>query len=54
MATVQELRRKPIDGLPVQDMRLLIRQNVAIRWPPWSPGVRRNGASFPNSGRNSA
>ncbi|MEV5734102.1 contact-dependent growth inhibition system immunity protein [Streptomyces sp. NPDC052292] len=30
MATVRELRRKPIGGLTVEDMRLLIRQNVGL------------------------
>ncbi|MFJ9434941.1 contact-dependent growth inhibition system immunity protein [Streptomyces sp. NPDC101490] len=30
MATVRELRRKPIGGLTVEDMRLLIRQDVGL------------------------
>ncbi|MFD3505388.1 contact-dependent growth inhibition system immunity protein [Streptomyces sp. NPDC058678] len=30
MATVRELRRKPIGGLTVEDMRLLIRQDVSL------------------------
>jgi hypothetical protein len=30
MVTVRELRRKPIGGLTVKDMRLLIRQNVGL------------------------
>ncbi|MFI9549545.1 contact-dependent growth inhibition system immunity protein [Streptomyces sp. NPDC052016] len=32
MATVRELRRKPIGGLTVEDMRLLIRQNVGLAY----------------------
>lgn len=30
MATVRQLRRKPIGGLTVEDMRLLIRQDVGL------------------------
>lgn len=30
MATVRELRSKPIGGLTVEDMRLLIRQDVGL------------------------
>ncbi|MET9347553.1 contact-dependent growth inhibition system immunity protein [Streptomyces termitum] len=30
MATVRELRRKPIGGLTVEDIRLLIRQDVGL------------------------
>ncbi|MGW1196625.1 contact-dependent growth inhibition system immunity protein [Streptomyces sp. NPDC002536] len=30
MATVRELRRKPIGGLAVENMRLLIKQNVGL------------------------
>ncbi|WP_367132998.1 MULTISPECIES: contact-dependent growth inhibition system immunity protein [Streptomyces] len=32
MATVRELRRKPIGGLTVEDMRLLIRQDVGLAY----------------------
>ncbi|MEU8653617.1 contact-dependent growth inhibition system immunity protein [Streptomyces sp. NPDC048737] len=32
MATVRELRRKPIGGLTVEDMRLLLRQNVGLAY----------------------
>lgn len=32
MATVRGLRRKPIGGLTVEDMRLLIRQNVGLAY----------------------
>ncbi|MGW1394877.1 contact-dependent growth inhibition system immunity protein [Streptomyces nigra] len=32
MATVRELRRKPIGGLTVEDMRLLIRQDVGVAY----------------------
>ncbi|GHF86874.1 hypothetical protein GCM10018790_75470 [Kitasatospora xanthocidica] len=32
MATVRELRRKPIGSLTVEDMRLLIRQNVGLTY----------------------
>ncbi|MGM9467470.1 contact-dependent growth inhibition system immunity protein [Streptomyces murinus] len=32
MATVRELRRKPVGGLTVEDMRLLIRQDVSLAY----------------------
>ncbi|MGW2050848.1 contact-dependent growth inhibition system immunity protein [Streptomyces sp. NPDC001858] len=32
MATVRQLRRKPIGGLTVEDMRLLIRQDVGLAY----------------------
>ncbi|MFH9355015.1 contact-dependent growth inhibition system immunity protein [Kitasatospora sp. NPDC017646] len=32
MATVRELRRKPIDDLTVEDVRLLIRQDVGLAY----------------------
>ncbi|MGW3989247.1 contact-dependent growth inhibition system immunity protein [Streptomyces sp. NPDC004830] len=32
MATVRELRRKPIGGLTIEDMRLLIRQDVGLAY----------------------
>ncbi|MFI8105322.1 contact-dependent growth inhibition system immunity protein [Streptomyces sp. NPDC086023] len=32
MASVRELRRKPIGGLTVEDMRLLIRQDVGLAY----------------------
>lgn len=32
MATVRELRREPIGGLTVEDMRLLIRQDVGLAY----------------------
>ncbi|MGW7585914.1 contact-dependent growth inhibition system immunity protein [Kitasatospora sp. NPDC054768] len=32
MATVRKLRRKPIGGLTVEDMRLLIRQDVGLAY----------------------
>jgi hypothetical protein len=32
MATVRELRRKPIGGLTVEDMRLLIGQDVGLAY----------------------
>ncbi|MQS15992.1 hypothetical protein F7Q99_28010 [Streptomyces kaniharaensis] len=32
MATVRELRRKPISDLTVEDMRLLIRQDVSLAY----------------------
>ncbi|MFE3073552.1 contact-dependent growth inhibition system immunity protein [Streptomyces sp. NPDC059247] len=32
VATVRELRRKPIGGLTVEDMRLLIRQDVGLAY----------------------
>ncbi|MFF1908587.1 contact-dependent growth inhibition system immunity protein [Kitasatospora sp. NPDC058218] len=32
MATARELRRKPIGGLTVEDMRLLIRQDVGLAY----------------------
>ncbi|URN12682.1 contact-dependent growth inhibition system immunity protein [Streptomyces radiopugnans] len=32
MATVHELRRKPVGGLTVEDMRLLIRQDVGLAY----------------------
>ncbi|MFF4739299.1 contact-dependent growth inhibition system immunity protein [Streptomyces sp. NPDC001262] len=32
MATVRELRRKPIGGLTVEDMRLLIKQDVGLAY----------------------
>jgi CDI immunity proteins len=32
MATVRELRRKPIGGLTVEDMRLLLRQDVGLAY----------------------
>ncbi|MFE0461233.1 contact-dependent growth inhibition system immunity protein [Kitasatospora sp. NPDC058965] len=42
MATVRELRRKPIGCLTVEDMRLLIRQNVGIAYVlPLAVGVLR-------------
>jgi hypothetical protein len=32
MATVRELRRKPVGGLTVEEMRLLIRQDVGLAY----------------------
>ncbi|OLZ65187.1 hypothetical protein AVW11_17395 [Streptomyces amritsarensis] len=43
MAAVRELRRKPIGGLTVEDMRLLIRQDVGLAYlPPLAVEVLQN------------
>lgn len=45
MATVRELRRKPLGGLTVEDMRLLIRQDVGLAYaPPLAVEVLRGDA----------
>nr|WP_203592467.1 MULTISPECIES: contact-dependent growth inhibition system immunity protein [unclassified Streptomyces] len=44
VATVHELRRKPIGGLTVEDLRLLIRQNEGLAYCPQRGTGRRSPA----------